>query len=67
LLKTPNTHTPLCNSQHLYRAKIAMTRPTTPLAEPIKGTLLAPAALEDEDGAADPVAVELEDFVPDSQ
>jgi hypothetical protein len=44
-----------------------MKRPTRPPAEPTKGMLLAAAALEDEVAAADPVAVELEDFVPNSR
>lgn len=48
----------------IYKANIAITRPTKPPAEPIKGTLLTPAALEDDVVAADPVAVEPEDFVP---
>jgi hypothetical protein len=63
LISNTKTQTPLRNLECAYKAKIAMTRPTTPPAEPIKGTLLAPAALEDEEGAADPVAV---DFVPDA-
>jgi hypothetical protein len=46
---------------------MAIKSPTSPPAELIKGTLLAAAALEDEVVAADPVAVELEDFEPNSK
>jgi len=44
-----------------YRTNIATKRLVRPLAEPLKGRILAAAALEGVEEAADPVAVEADE------